>query len=390
MKIGIMGGTFDPIHNGHVMLGEYAKNLFALDEIWFMPNGNPPHKMNEKIESQTKHRVEMVRRAIEDKVGFVLQLYEVERKEVNYSYLTMEHFKKVYPECEFYFIIGADSLFALESWVHPEKLVKTCVILAAYRDGKNTDEMERQIKYLNQKYGADIRLLKTPSIDISSTEIRQRLKDGLSIRDMVPESVCQYIQEHHLFVDDLEEMKEKVRQSQKESRFAHTLGVVETAIQLAKQYQVDVKKAEIAALLHDCAKGFGGQEQLQLCKKHGLTITEAEERNPFLLHAKLGAYLAKADYGIDDEEILDAIRWHTTGRPEMTQLDKIIYIADYIEPNRNQAPNLDEIRRLARVNLDECLYTILKATLAYLETKKDVIDPMTEQTYLYYKKLLNK
>lgn len=390
MKIGIMGGTFDPIHNGHVMLGEYAKNLFVLDEIWFMPNGNPPHKMNEKIESQTKHRVEMVRRAIEDKVGFVLQLYEVERKEVNYSYLTMEHFRKVYPEYEFYFIIGADSLFALEKWVHPEKLVKTCVILAAYRDDKNTDEMMTQISYLNQKYGADIRLLKTPSIDISSTEIRQRLKDGLSVRDMVPESVCQYIQEHHLFVDDLDELKEKVRKSQKESRFAHTLGVVETAIQLAKQYQVDVKKAEIAALLHDCAKGLGGHEQLQLCKKYGLIITEAEERNPFLLHAKLGAYLAKADYGIDDEEILDAIRWHTTGRPEMTQLDKIIYIADYIEPNRNQAPNLDEIRHLATLSLDECLYAILKATLAYLETKKDVIDPMTEQTYLYYKKYLNK
>ena len=121
MKIGIMGGTFDPIHNGHVMLGEYARDLFSLDEIWFMPNGNPPHKMNEKIESQTKHRVEMVRRAIADKDGFVLQLYEVERQEINYSYLTMEHFKEVYPECEFYFIIGADSLFALESWRHPEK-----------------------------------------------------------------------------------------------------------------------------------------------------------------------------------------------------------------------------------------------------------------------------
>ena len=390
MKIGIMGGTFDPIHNGHVMLGEYAKDLFALDEIWFMPNGNPPHKMNEKIESQTKHRVEMVRRAIADKDGFVLQLYEVERKDVNYSYLTMQHFKEVYPECEFYFIIGADSLFALESWVHPEKLVKTCVILAAYRDDKDTDEMMTQISYLNQKYGADIRLLKTPNVDISSTEIRHRIKYGLSVDDMIPESVYKYIQEHHLFADDLEEMKEKVRKSQKESRFSHTLGVVETAIQLAKQYQVDVKKAEIAALLHDCAKGFGGQEQLRLCQKYGLTITEAEERNPFLLHAKLGAYLAKTDYGIDDEEILDAIRWHTTGRPEMTQLDKIIYIADYIEPNRNQAPNLDEIRHLARVNLDECLYTILKATLAYLETKKDVIDPMTEQTYLYYKKYLNK
>ena len=390
MKIGIMGGTFDPIHNGHVMLGEYARELFALDEIWFMPNGNPPHKMNEKIESQTKHRVEMVRRAIADKDGFVLQLYEAERKEINYSYLTMEHFIETFPECEFYFIIGADSLFALESWVHPEKLVKTCVILAACRDDKNTDEMERQIAYLNQKYGADIRLLKTPNVDISSTEIRHRLKNGLSVRDMIPKSVYQYIQEHHLFSDDLEELKEKVRKSQKESRFVHTLGVAETALQLAKQYQVDEKKAEIAALLHDCAKGFSGQEQLQLCKKYGLTITEAEEQNPCLLHAKLGAYLAKTEYVIDDEEILDAIRWHTTGRPGMCKLDKIIYIADYIEPNRNQAPNLDEIRRLARVNLDECLYAILKATLAYLETKKDIIDPMTAQTYLYYKNYLNK
>ena len=368
MKIGIMGGTFDPIHNGHVMLGEYAKNLFALDEIWFMPNGNPPHKMNEKIESQTKHRVEMVRRAIEDKEGFVLQLYEVERKDVNYSYLTMEHFRKVYPECEFYFIIGADSLFALENWVHPEKLVKTCVILAAYRDDKNTDEMERQIKYLNQKYGADIRLLKTPSIDISSTEIRQKFKSGLPIQDMVPESVYQYIQEHDLFKDDLGVMREKVRNNQKDSRFAHTLGVVDTAVQLARRYQEDVKKTEIAALLHDCAK----------------------EIYPGLQHAPKGAELAKTEYGIEDDEILDAIRWHTTGRPEMTKLDKIIYIADYIEPNRNQAPNLDEIRHLAKVNLDECLYTILKATLAYLETKSDVIDPMTKQTYLYYKKLLNK
>ena len=390
MKIGIMGGTFDPIHNGHLMLGEYARDLFALDEIWYMPNGNPPHKLNQKIESKTKHRAEMVRRAIADKNGFVLQLYEVKRKEINYSYLTMEHFSETYPECEFYFIIGADSLFTFENWVHPEKLVKTCVILAAYRDDKNTDEMTEQISYLNQKYDADIRLLKTPSVDISSTDIRQRLKNGISVENMIPDAVYQYIQEQHLYRYDLEDMKEKVRQSQKDSRFAHTLGVVETALQLAKQYQVDEKKAEIAALLHDCAKNYDGQEQIKLCKKYGITVTEVEAQNPFLLHAKLGKHLAKTEYGIEDEEILDAIRWHTTGRPEMTQLDKIIYIADYIEPNRYQAPNLDEIRRLAMLDLDECLYVILKATLAYLEAKNDVIDPMTEKTYLYYKKYLNK
>lgn len=202
MKIGIMGGTFDPIHKGHLMLGEYAKNLFLLDEIWFMPNGNPPHKSNENIESQTKHRVEMVKRAIEDRDGFGLQLYEVNRKEINCSYMTMEHFKNTYPEHEFYFIIGADSLFSLERWVHPERLLKTCVMLAAYRNGKNSLEMEEQIRYLNEKYEADIRLLSTPDVDISSSEIRRRIKTGESIAELVPESVCAYIQSEQLFRND--------------------------------------------------------------------------------------------------------------------------------------------------------------------------------------------
>lgn len=390
MKIGIMGGTFDPIHNGHLMLGEYARDLFELDVIWFMPNGNPPHKITDAIESQTKHRVEMVRRAIAGKKSFELQLYEVERKEVNYSYLTMEHFKEIYPEDEFYFIIGADSLFSLERWVHPEKLVKTCIILAAYRDGKNTNEMEEQITFLNQKMDADIRLLKTPNMDISSTDIRHRLKNGLSVDNMIPASVLEYIQEHHLFSDELNAIKEKVRLSQNDFRYQHTIGVMNTAVELAKRYEVDVDKARIAGLLHDCAKGFTGQRNLELCEKYGLPISETEQKNLGLLHAKLGAYLARQEYGIDDEEILDAIRWHTTGRPKMTPLDKIIYIADYIEPNRNQTPNLAQIRRLAMVDLDECLYTILEDSLAYLKTKNEVVDQMTEETYLYYKELLNK
>lgn len=207
MKIGIMGGTFDPIHNGHLMLGRYARDLFGLDEIWFMPNGNPPHKADETIESQTKHRVEMVRLAIQEEKQFLLELYEVNRKEVNYSYLTMEHFKEVYPEHEFYFIIGADSLFSLERWKCPDRLLKTCVVLAAYRDGKSQEEMDAQIQYLNQKYDADIRLLNTPDVDISSTEIREKLKEDAYIRSIVPEAVYQYIMKNHLFKDDSHESK---------------------------------------------------------------------------------------------------------------------------------------------------------------------------------------
>ncbi|MBQ4560193.1 MAG: nicotinate-nucleotide adenylyltransferase [Tyzzerella sp.] len=199
MKIGIMGGTFDPIHSGHLMLGRFARDLFALDEIWFMPNGTPPHKSSDMIESQTTHRVEMVKRAISNEKDFVLQLYEVDNKEVNYSYLTMEHFKEIYPEHEFYFIIGADSLFSIDRWKCPDRLLKTCIILAAYRDGKNKKEMEEKIAYLNQKFEADIRLLNTPNVDISSSEIREKLKAHEKITNMMPISVYEYILENQLY-----------------------------------------------------------------------------------------------------------------------------------------------------------------------------------------------
>ena len=124
MKIGIMGGTFDPIHNGHLMLGNYAYKLFRLDQVWFLPNGNPPHKSSAAIESMTVNRVEMVQKAIQPYAYFRLEKYEVERKEISYSYQTMQYFQDRYPEHEFYFIIGADSLFSIEKWVHPEKLLR--------------------------------------------------------------------------------------------------------------------------------------------------------------------------------------------------------------------------------------------------------------------------
>lgn len=202
MKIGILGGTFDPIHNAHLALGRYAKEEFNLDQIWIMPNGNPPHKSDHSIESKTDHRVEMARLAIANEKDFYLQLYEVERMETNYSYLTMQHFKKTYPEHEFYFIIGADSLFTLESWKHPEQLLEACIVLAAYRNGKDTADMQKQIQYLNRKFNADIRLLHMPDIDISSTEIRSDLKKHESIQALVPKAVFDYIVKNQLFKDD--------------------------------------------------------------------------------------------------------------------------------------------------------------------------------------------
>lgn len=199
MKIGIMGGTFNPIHNGHLMLGEYAYKLYGLDEVWFMPNGNPPHKENASIEVNTVGRVKMVTYAISDTPYFKLQTYEVDRTEISYSYQTMEYFQSIYPTHEFYFIIGADSLFSIEKWRHPERLFKTCAILAAYRNETATTEMLSQIHYLVRKYEADIRLLNTPNVNISSSEIRQRIQRGESIKNWVPERVKQYIEAENLY-----------------------------------------------------------------------------------------------------------------------------------------------------------------------------------------------
>lgn len=168
-------------------------------------------------------------------------------------------------------------------------------------------------------------------------------------------------------------------------RYEHSLGVMYTAAALAMRYDADVNRCMVAGLLHDCAKCLSSEEKIAACKEHGLPISEVEQRNPGLLHAKLGAYYMMTEYQVEEKALLDAVTYHSTGRPDMTLYDKIIYIADYIEPHRNKAPDLEAIRRLAFTDLDACLYEILKGTLRYLANQEDAIDPMTRQTYEYYK-----
>lgn len=200
MKIGIMGGTFDPVHNGHLMLGHAAYKAFSLDQIWFMPNGNPPHKKSETIKSTAEDRMKMTSLAIAPFPEFVLQPYEALRAEVSCSYQTMEHFSKIYPDDEFYFIIGADSLMEIETWIHPERIFPTCTILATYRNEvKTKEEMNRQIQYLSEKYHAKIRLLETPLMPVSSHELRASLQSGDSVSEYMPAAVCSYIKQHHLY-----------------------------------------------------------------------------------------------------------------------------------------------------------------------------------------------
>jgi putative HD superfamily hydrolase of NAD metabolism len=181
-----------------------------------------------------------------------------------------------------------------------------------------------------------------------------------------------------------DEAVKKLKKKLSEKRFIHSIGVEYTAACLAMTYGADVEKARIAGLLHDNAKSLSSDEKLSKAKKFGLPINSSEYANPDLLHGKLGAYYAKEKFGIDDKEICDAIIYHTTGRPGMTLMDKIIYVADYIEPNRKMLDELPAIRKEAFTDIDECIIHILKNTLEYLWTRDIVIDELTQQTYDYY------
>lgn len=186
---------------------------------------------------------------------------------------------------------------------------------------------------------------------------------------------------------DFIKMQKKLAKYLDEDRFAHTIGVMYTCASLAMVHGYNLEDAQAAGLLHDCAKCIPNKKKLKLCSQHNIPVTVFEETHPFLLHAKLGAYIARKKYDITDEEILSSITYHTTGRREMSLLEKIVYIADYIEPMRNKAPNLDKVRKLAFQDLDECMYEILKDTLEYLDENPQDVENTTKEAFSYYKEL---
>lgn len=187
---------------------------------------------------------------------------------------------------------------------------------------------------------------------------------------------------------NLKKIRKSMEKTLDSKRFEHTLGVEYTAAALAMRYDEDIMKAQTAGLLHDCAKCMSNEKRLSICEKHHISVNKIERKNPFLLHAKVGSYIAMQKFNVHDSDTINAILNHTTGRPDMSCLEKIIYVADYIEPGRKQAPNLTEIRKLAFLDLDKALYSILEDTLVYLRTVEGDVDPMTQKTYDFYKEYM--
>ena len=396
MKIGILGGTFDPPHRVHFNMAATAKEALGLDVVYLMPCGTPPHKDGSQAASRF-YRYEMCMLGALEYEGVEASDFEIFKLSKNYSYRTLELFAAEHPDDDITFLMGQDSLNMFLKWVHPERILAVAKIGVFVR-GDDTfeklyDEAKKEIDRIRSSIGGDFSLIRITPSDMSATGIRTMIKSGEDVSSYLDAPVYEFIKSRGLYEEKMEmdytDIEKIIKKKLKKSRYRHTMGVCYTACSLAMRYDVDMDDARMAGLLHDCAKSMDDNELTRFCKKHDLDITDAEKKSPHLLHSKVGAYLAKRDFGVDDEEILHAIEVHTTGCPNMSMLDMVIFVADYIEPNRFEAPRLTEIRQMAFKDIVSAVVMILDDTIFYVRERGMYLDPLTEDTYVYYKKIID-
>lgn len=363
-RIGILGGGFDPIHYGHLTAAECVRHELDLDYILFIPTGRPPHKETATFQ---EHRYLMTALAIADNDRFRITRMELDRPGPSYTVDTLralkEQAEKEGADTELFFIIGADEMLQISNWKDSHLLPDLCKWVSVTRPG----------------YNADGDLLEIPGLDISGTALRKRVKSGASLRYLTPPSVERYIRELDIYNTSYEELHKSVSTHLSEKRYRHTLGVIETSVLLAARYGANLRKAYLAALLHDYAKEFEEDKKRELCREFALPVDSVQDGFINLMHGPLSAEFTRRKFGIDDPEILDAIRFHTTGRAKMSLLERIIKIADNIEPNRKDYPGLDDIRRLSEADLPDLRKSTAKAIrrdIEYTEGMGRVIHPL--------------
>lgn len=389
MRIGIYGGTFNPIHKTHIEIAEAAKNQFKLDLVYFLVSGTPPHKdTNESVADLC--RLDMVRVAIDGMDGFSIDDRELYRAGKSYSYITLTEIHNEHPNDQIYFIMGSDSLLNFDSWVKPDVISSYATILVAPRLGDDYNLIKEHIFKFNDKYAGNFQLIDYEANELSSSAIRKAISEGKQAPDYMNQAVYDYINMHNLYskynysMSDVMRLDEEMKKELKPSRYVHTLGVAHQAYSMAIRWNYPAITAMVAGMLHDCAKCISDEKRINICEKNNIPITEIEYKYPHLLHGKVGAYYAKDKYRILDPQIAHAIAVHTTGCPGMNLLDKIIFVADYIEPGRDKQPRLDMIRAMSYTDLDKCVYMILEDTVNYLNESPDMVDPTTIDTFEYY------
>lgn len=392
-RIGIYGGSFNPPHAGHVKAAEELISLLSLDRLFIVPASQPPHKQLADGSPTAQQRLELCRLAFGDIGGAEVSDIEIAREGTSYTVDTLTQIKNEYPEDDLFLLMGSDMLLSFSGWYKPDEIVKmaTLGVMRRLEDDAGVDARVRAAaQTLRKDFGANIILVDNHPIETSSTEVRNLIfmdcLDGL-----IPAQVADRIREMRLYqygadckglpFDRLMATSLSLHLTK---RIPHVVGCCETAQKLAKTYGADETDAARAGILHDVTKSLGAHGQRLLCERYGIELTQSERENPKLLHAKTGAAVAKHIFG-ENDAVCDAIYWHTTGRADMKLLEKIIYIADYMEPNRD-FEGVELLRSLVWNDLDAALLEGFRMSLDLLKRRGKVIDPNSLQAWEYLAK----
>ncbi|MDY5895654.1 MAG: nicotinate (nicotinamide) nucleotide adenylyltransferase [Oscillospiraceae bacterium] len=368
MKIGVFGGTFNPPHNGHVRLAKAAADELKLDKLLVIPSCIPPHKIAAKL-ADGQERLEMCRLAFGCDPRFEVSPIELERGSRSYTVETLRELKALYPDSELYFIVGSDMLESFDKWYLWQEILSLSVLCAASREEGYSPDLSRFGKLAER-----IKIITLDPLEVSSTQIRNSA--GEVSPELLDPKVAAYIREHGLYDDGLNRYRELLRGKLNPRRLFHSECVSECAGVLAERYGASVEKARLAGLLHDVMKNAPANEQLALMPD----ITPLELLNTKVWHQISGEAFLRQNGIVTDEEILGAVRWHTTGKAGMTLLEKIIYVADFISADRDYK-DVEVVRRLAYISLEHAILYTSRYTVNKMVSQDLLLHPATVECY---------
>ena len=390
MKIGIYGGTYNPPHTGHLHAARQAVQILDLDKLLLIPDRIAPHKEIPAGSPSPTQRLEMLRIAAAGEPKMEVSDIELKREGPSYSYLTVEAMREIYPEAELYLLMGTDMFLSFETWKNPERIMAQATLAVLYRGEKGERAAIEAQKLRFEALGAKIEILENPVLSISSTQLRRMIAFHCA-EEFLPAGVGQYIRENGLYEVSanwkslpMEQLEPIVLRLLNSNRVAHVLGCRDTAVELAKRWGADENDAARAGILHDITKVLDGPLQLTLCREYGTILDEFGYKYPKTLHALTGSLVAERIFG-ESPAVVQAICHHTTGKADMNLLEKIIYVADYMEPCRN-FPGVERLRELAFADIDAALKLGLEMTLQHLKNLGDEVSPASREALEFLNK----
>ena len=375
MNIGIFGGSFDPPHLEHVRLAAAAVGSLNLDKLFVVPAHTPPHK-KDKVLSSDENRLEMCRIAFNDCPRTEVSDCEIRQGGTSYTYLTCRRFRELYPAAKLFWLVGTDMLRDFPTWRNPEEILSLASLAVCARAEK-PGWTEKELKDFTARFQTDFAIIRYDGKDVSSTEVRVLAAAGEDVISLVGAKTAEYIRKNRLY--EIPHAREALL-LEKPSRRAHSIRVALFAAEYAAKFGISEKQAVTAALFHDCAKNLPPDSPYL----SGF-LPPPDVPGP-LLHQYAGAYVAEKFFEVTDGEVLDAIRYHTSGRADMTSLEKLVFLSDMLESGR-QFDGVEKLRKIFREEgLDPCMRQALKDTLSYLEKSGGEIYPLTREAYEFLKR----